>query len=270
MISFFLLLALLFCVGAAVGSFINVVIYRTVHSQDWVKGRSRCEQCGNTLKWYDMIPLLSFAVLRGRCRNCQSSIGVDHPVVEFLTGLLFVWWYLGGTLFFQLSQNPFQLLQPLFWLVVGVLLLVVFFADWRFYIIPDAAVAALFVVTIGYRIALTWQGIMQPMDLLLAAIGAVLVLALFAGLWWLTKGNGMGLGDVKFVVPMAFLVGWPNIWIALLSAFVLGAVVGIGLLLARRKKFGQVVPFGPFLVVGTMIALVWGDLLWQWYLNLLY
>jgi leader peptidase (prepilin peptidase)/N-methyltransferase len=269
LISFFLISVVLFILGTALGSFINVVIYRTVKGESWVLGRSKCEQCHRQLRWYDNVPLLSFVFLRGKCRFCRTPIAIDHPVVEFLTGLLFVWWYWGGMLFFQLTQRPFLVLQPLFWLVVGILLLIIFFADIRYYLIPDIAVGLLLVMTICYRLGLTIMGIMQVDDLLKAGMGVGLAVALFGGLWLITRGRGMGLGDVKFAAPMALLLGWPNIVVGVFLAFVLGAVVGVGLLMMGKKRFGQVIPFGPFLVMSTIITLVWGDALLQWYVQLL-
>jgi leader peptidase (prepilin peptidase) / N-methyltransferase len=130
-------------------------------------------------------------------------------------------------------------------------------------------VGLLLVATLAYRVALTVAGVMQVQDLSWALIGAVLSVAFFGALWWFTKGRGMGLGDVKLAAPMAFLLGWPNIIVGILVAFVSGAVVGIGLLLAGKKKFGQVIPFGPFLVWGTVITLIWGDALYYWYISLL-
>lgn len=260
----------LFVIGAAIGSFLNVVVYRTMTEESWVTGRSKCEDCGYQLSWFDNVPIVSFLWLHGRCRKCRRPIGLIHPVVEFLCGALFVWWYWGGTLlFFRLTQQPFQLVQPAFWLGVGVLLLMVVVADLVYLVIPDIAVGLLLLTTLVYRVALTWAGVMQMHDLLWAVVGAVVTVTFFAALWWLTKGKGMGLGDVKLAAPLALLLGWPNIIVGMFLAFISGALVGVGLLLLGKKKFGQVVPFGPFLVLGTGLALIWGDALFHWYTSLL-
>lgn len=268
--SFLAISLFLFTIGAAIGSFLNVVIYRSITEESWVTGRSKCEDCGYQLSWFDNVPILSFLWLRGRCRKCRKPIGLIHPVVEFLCGALFVWWYWGGTLlFFRLTQQPFQLVQPAFWLGVGVLLLMVVVADLSYLIIPDMAVGLLLLTTVIYRVALTMAGVMQVQDLMWAGVGAVGAVAFFGALWWFTKGRGMGLGDVKLAAPLALLLGWPNILVGLFLAFVSGAVVGIVLLLLGKKKFGQVVPFGPFLVLGTVLTLVWGDTLYHWYTSFL-
>ena len=268
-LSFLLVSFVLFALGAAIGSFVNVVIYRTVMEESWVKGRSKCEKCAAHIHWYDNIPLLSFFILKGKCRKCQFPIGITHPVVELLTGILFVWWYWAGSLFFQLSQHPLQTLQPLFWLLVGVLLLVIFFADLLYYIIPDGMVMLLLLATVTYRVALVTFGAMQLPDLLWSIGGAVLTTALFAALWWFTKGKGMGFGDVKFVFPMGLLLGWPNILVGVFLAFLLGAVVGLSMIALGKRHFGQVIPFGPFLVAATFVTLVLGDSLVQWYIGVL-
>ncbi len=270
MVTAFILVSLiLFALGTVVGSFLNVVIYRSVIEEDWVKGRSRCDHCRKTIAWYDNIPLLSFLLLKGRCRHCHEPISISHPVVEFLTGLLFVWWYWGGSLFFQLTYAPFQTLQPLFWLAIGILLLILFFADALYMILPDVVIGMLIVLTICYRVALVLSGIMQPHDLLRAVMGMVLSVALFGGLWLVTKGKGMGLGDVKLVGPLALLVGWPGVVVSLFLAFLLGALAGVGLIVAGKRKFGQVIPFGPFLIIGCCLALIWGETLLSWYMQFL-
>jgi leader peptidase (prepilin peptidase)/N-methyltransferase len=127
--SFLLISCFLFALGAVIGSFLNVVISRSMSGESWVKGRSHCDECGKQIVWWDNMPLLSFILLRGKCRWCKKSISLSHPVIEFLTGSLFVWWYWGGFFFFRLTQQPFHYVQPLFWLVVALILLVIFFAD---------------------------------------------------------------------------------------------------------------------------------------------
>jgi leader peptidase (prepilin peptidase)/N-methyltransferase len=268
-VSFMVISLILFALGAVVGSFLNVVIYRSVIDEDWIHGRSRCDHCKKTIAWYDNIPLFSYFILGGRCRHCRELISISHPVIEFLTGILFVWWYWGGSLFFRLTHDPFQTLQPLFWLAIGILLLILFFADALYMILPDMVTGTLIVLTICYRVALVLAGIMQPADLLKAVMGAVLAVGLIGGLWLITKGKGMGLGDVKLVAPLALLVGWPQIIVSLFLAFVVGAVYGISLIGLGKKKFGQTVPFGPFLIIGSCLSLIWGDTLLSWYIGLL-
>lgn len=260
-------IAILFALGAVVGSFLNVVIYRTVHGKSWVWGRSQCEHCGKVVRWYDNIPLLSYMLLGGKCRYCRKPIGFVHPAVEFLIASLFVWWYLAGFWFFQLTQRPLQAVQPVFWLVVGIILIVIVVIDSLYYIIPDLVVALLFIATLLYRLVLVWFGAMQVADFGWAVLGAVCLATFFGLLWFVTKGKGLGLGDVKVAAPLALLVGWPNVFVMTLLAFCIGAICGILLLLSKRRKPWQVIPFGPFLVLATCITLIWGDQLLHWYMQ---
>jgi prepilin signal peptidase PulO-like enzyme (type II secretory pathway) len=259
----------LFMMGAAVGSFLNVVVHRSINGEDWVWTRSRCDNCKKQIKWFDNIPLFSYLVLRGKCRFCKQQIALSHPVMELLTALLFVWWYWGGFLFFQLSHSPFTVLQPLFWLSVGLILLAILLADSIYMIIPDFLVGLLLSAVVLYRVVLVGAGIMQTQDLLRSFLGVLIGVAIIGGLWLLTKGKGMGFGDVKLIVPLALLLGWPQVLVGIFLSFVLGAVFGLGLIISKRKKFGQVIPFGPFMIGATFISLIWGDYLFNWYMSLL-
>lgn len=213
--------------------------------------------------------MISFFVLRGRCAHCGRKISWQYPVVEFLTGALFVWWYLVGRSFFLLWGQPWNLLQPVFWLVVGMLLLVVFVADLRFGLIPDSVNLALFVLALLYRLGLALTNQMQGADLVEAIISGLVLSGFFYLLWRLTRGKGFGFGDVKLAPSLGLLLGWPRTLVGVFLAFIIGAVVAVVLILAKKKKFGQTLPFGPFLVVGTAASLLWGQSLWMWYLGLL-
>lgn len=259
----------IFFLGASIGSFINVYVLRTLAGEDYVRGRSRCDVCRRDLAWYEMVPLLSYLILRGKCRTCKAEIDVMHPVVELLTGALFVWWWLIGSAFFQLTQRPLDIIQPLFWLSVGLILLLIVVIDLRAMIIPDWSILALGLGALAYRMLLNVAGIYRPEDFAMALFGALLAMSFFLLLWWGTRKRGLGFGDVKLVFPLGLIVGWPQILVALFLSFILGATVGIGLILSGRAKFGRPLPFGPFLVAGTALALLWGNSLLRWYVNLL-
>lgn len=266
--SFLFVTGILFLLGAVIGSFLNVVIYRTVTEESWVTGRSHCENCLKQIRWYDNVPLLSYFLLGGKCRFCRAPIAISHPVIEFLCGSLFVWWYWGGTFFFKLTEQPFHYVQPFFWLLVGVLLLIIFFADILYWIIPDEAVGLLAGLTFLYRLSLTLSHVMQPTDFARTIVGAFLCCVAFWALWFFTKGKGMGLGDVKFAIPFALLLGWPNMILGIFLSFVIGSIVAILLLLVKKKKMKQTIPFGPFMVISLFITLVWGNQILGWYLSL--
>ena len=256
----------LFALGTAVGSFVNVVIYRTIEGGQWIKGRSHCDHCQRNLPWYDLIPLISYFYLGGKSRCCHQPLSISHPVIELITGSLFVWWYWFGFLFFHLSEG-FRFIQPLFWLIVGVLLLIILLIDWWYMLIPDWAVYALTGLSFIYRVSLTWNQIMQFPDFVntLAATGVVGLL--FWGLWFFTRGRGMGYGDVKLVIPLGLLLGFPKLMVGVFLSFVIGASYGVVLMLMKRAKLKQAVPFGPFLILGSLIALIWGEKILSWYLG---
>lgn len=261
--------SLLFFFGACIGSFLNVVIYRSSIGESWVHGRSHCESCKKQIAWYDNIPLLSFALLRGKCRNCGKKLSYSHPIVEGLTGIIFVWWWVVGSLFFQLTQMPFTVLQPLVWLVVALLLLVIAVVDLKELVIPTTPLIFLSVLVIIYRVALVASGIMRLQDFVYSVLAMATVTLVFWSLWYFTRGRGLGFGDVQLVVPLALLVGWPDVFVWLFVSFLSGAVIGLLLIAFGQAKFGKPVPFGPFLILGTVAALIWGNQLVSWYVTLI-
>ena len=257
---------IIFALGVCIGSFLHVLVYRTVEEkEDWKTGRSRCDHCSYIIRWYDNIPLLSYLMLGGKCRKCHKPIAISHMAMEVMVGALFVWWYWAGSFFFLLVDQPFTLRQPLFWLLIGTLSLVIFVADMKYFIIPDWAVIIMAVATLLYRIVLVGSGIMQQIDFLAMLVAAIGVGAFFWFLRWITKEKGMGLGDVKLAPVLAMLVGWPQVLVALMIAICSGALVGSLLLILGKHKLKQPIPFGPFLLFGSALALIWGDLIWAWY-----
>ncbi len=268
-VSYLLVGFALFYFGAIIGSFVNVFIYRTVQGEDWVNGRSRCEVCHRKIHWYDNFPILSYLVLNGKCRYCHTGISPIHPIVEGLMGSLFVWWYFIGTLFFRLTEQPYSAIQPAFWLLVGILLLVICVADLLYLIIPDTAVISLMVLTLTYRISLAVGGQMQWRDFGMMLVGMVGLVGFFLFLYFVTKKKGFGLGDVKLAVPLALLLGWPKIVVGIFAAFIFGALVGGVLLWKKLRTLNNVLPFAPFLVIGALFSLLFGEQIWQMYFSLL-
>jgi len=261
--------ATLFFFGAAIGSFLNLVIYRTQTGEQWVKGRSKCESCKHQLSWFENVPIFSFILLRGKCRHCSAPLSISHVVVESLMGTLFLWWYAVGFIFFQLSQQPFTVLQPIFWLIVGVLLLTIIIYDYKYMLIPDGATIALLAMALLYRISLVLAGIMRPEDFFWTIAGMVLSVAFFYSLWYFTKGKGFGFGDVKLMAPLALLMGWPSVWVGIFLSTIVGSVIGLAMIFLGKAAFGKPIPFGPFLILGTVLSLIWGDALVAWYVTLI-
>lgn len=255
--------------GLTIGSFLNVLIYRSVHDESFVTGRSKCPHCKKQINWYDNVPLLSFVFLHGKCRQCKKPISWTYPAIEFITAGLFVWWYAIGFTFFRLTQQPLIILQRGFWLCVGISFIVIFFADLLYGIIPDGMVIFLTGLGLLYRAVLYWFGVMQPIDFWLTLGVSVWAVLMFAFLHWVTKGRGMGMGDVKFVFPLGLILGWPGMVLGVFLSFIIGAIVSLSLIAFGKKKFKQTVPFGPFLVAGSLVTLIFGERIIAWYVSLL-
>ena len=235
-----------FFLGLAVGSFINVVIDRVPRGEG-VNGRSQCDHCGRTLAWYELIPLLSFVLQQRRSRCCGKVLSWQYPLIELIVGGVFVM----VAMVLPLRELPFFL--PL---AAGMIAL--FLIDLRHLLLPHRIVfplMALMVVRFAFLPS-------SPVPFFLAGIGAA---AFFLLIILLTRGRGMGGGDVTLAGLIGLSLGWPGTLVALYVAFIVGGLCAAVLLLLKRKRVGQVVPFGPFLIVGWGVALVWGDLLWTLY-----
>jgi len=245
----------LFVFGICIGSFLNCVVWRLNHDCSPLRGRSFCPKCKHKLGWKDNIPLLSFVLLRGKCRYCRSPISWQYPIVELATGILTV-------VSFQLSVvRGEDSLSTVYWLLITYALITLFVSDLRYQTIPDEIVFPAIILAILYSILYSPFSILNS---LLAGAGAA---GFFLFLVMVTRGRGMGMGDVKLVALMGLVLGWPKIIVALFLAFLTGAFIGVILILLGKKRFGQHIPFGPFLTSATLISLFWGGLIWQWYLE---
>lgn len=249
-------LLLVFLLGSAIGSFVNVLIDRSVKQQDWVKGRSRCDHCHKVLSWYEMVPILSFVVYRGKARCCGYPLPYRYPIVESLTGVLFGWWFLMGFFFFQLVSSPWHVIQPSFWLLSGVILLILLLADWLYGVVLMQVVWFGTALTLIYRVSLTVYGFYQASDLVNALILSFLAYGIFWLLYKLTKGRGMAEGDMYVAMYLGLLLGWPKGAMAIMLSFILGAVVGVGLIATGYKTRKDTLPFVPFMVVASILVLL--------------
>ena len=262
----FYLVAFIF--GTCIGSFLNCLIYRLNSRQSFLRGRSFCPHCKHELGFFDLIPILSFIILKGKCRYCGKKISWQYPLVEICTGGLFLL-----ILNFQFGGSQFSIFNLLtsirffYLLIVSSLFVVVFVYDLKHYIIPDKVIYPLIGITFFYQLIYNFQAVGPGFwSFLLSAFGAA---GFFFFLWFFSRGKWMGFGDVKLAFFMGFFLGWPNILVALFSAFFIGAIIGIGLIILGKKTLKSQIPFGPFLVVGTFIALFWGQNLINWYINLI-
>lgn len=261
---------LLIIYGLVAGSFLTAYTYRLPLGKSVKKGRSICPNCKEIIVWYDNIPLLSFLLLKGKCRKCGRKISIRYPVIELISAAGFVGTYYllaaCGTTFpassnlicsWQTILGPFSL--P-FMLLIFLIVLTIFIIDLEKRIIPDEL--SLFGLVLVFLILL----LIDPSRLyvhLLAGFGVGVFLLL---IYILTSGKGMGLGDVKLALFLGSLLGWPWTAVWLFGAFLTGAIVGSILILIKKISFGKQIAFGPFLILSLVITLIWGEVLLKMYL----
>ena len=242
--------------GLVVGSFLNVLIYRLPRNLNFVKGRSFCPKCKTKIHWSDNIPLLSFLMLRGKCRACKSPISPRYPLVEIVTGVLTVLIFnFQFTIFNQLLN--FQIIFSFIcYLLLTWGLIVIFLIDLENQIIPDEILLpliGLFLIKTAFPPLNSKFLILNSMT---SAVGAFLFLFI---IYLVTKGRGMGFGDVKLAFLMGLSLGFPKIIVAFYIAFLTGAFAGIILILGSKAKLKQKIAFGPFLSFATLTTILWGE-----------
>ena len=233
-----LLSLIIFAFGAIIGSFLNVVILRYNTGRS-VQGRSGCFSCGKKLRWSELVPIFSFLAQKGKCRTCQSHISWQYPLVEVITGLLFL------AVFWREGFAP----QIIFFLTIISLFVVLMVYDIRHKIIPNGFVYAISLLALA-RLFWLAPGYLPSIWELLA--GPILFLPFFL-LWWLSRGRWMGLGDGKLALAMGWLLGLSGGIAAVLLAFWAGLIASIALLVASRKlTMKSEIPFAPFLILSTI------------------
>lgn len=248
----FLIGFLVFLFGLCMGSFLNVVIYR-YNSGRGLDGRSHCMSCGKTLEWYELIPVFSFIFQQGKCASCKSRISWQYPIVEFLTGALFL-----GTV-----ERYGLTLFSVYACVVWMLLMVIFVYDLKHKIIPDGIVYAFMILSFASSLWLFIEGVSWVPTLL---SGPVVALP-FILIWAISMGRWMGFGDAKLALGIGWFLGVSGGYTAVILAFWIGALVGLILIFSNAGKVGMKseLPFAPFLIIGIAIVffanLHFGDLL---------
>ncbi len=255
-----------FAFGLIVGSFLNCVIYRLEKEESFLKGRSYCPYCKHGLSWKDLVPLLSFLILKGKCRYCQKQISWQYPLVEISTALLFL--SIFNFQFFLLRQGfgGQAIFNFIYYLIISSFLIIIFVYDLKHYIIPDGVVYSAIIVALIFNLQFSISNEFSIFKLtILSAFGAA---AFFLLIVLISRGRWMGVGDIKLAALMGLFLGWPNILVALFLAFFIGAVIGTGLIMSGKKTLKSEVPFGPFLITGTFLALFFGQDFLNWYLNL--
>lgn len=249
---FFIYAWIFFLLGLSIGSFLNVVIYRLPRGESVLGGRSRCPACGWALTWCDLVPVLSYFLLRGKCRYCRAPISSHYPAVELLTGAVF------AALFHRYGLSP-ALGKYLF---LCSALIAASFIDLEHYLIPDRLVFA------GLLGGIILSPLARDVEIKSAVLGAALAGGFFLLVVVISKG-GMGGGDVKLAGMTGFFLGWPLVAPALFMTLFLGGAAGISFLVLGVKKRKDLVPYGPFISAGTLLALFFGREIINWYVQFL-
>ena len=241
---------IIFIFGITIGSFLNVCIYRIPLGESIVTAPSHCMTCGRKLKWYDMVPVFSWLVLGGKCRNCKSKISVQYPIIEGVNGILYV---------MICAVNGLEWSSVIYCFMASALL-VLSIIDRRTYEIPIGINVFLFVLGIAMTI-------LDRGNLVEHLIGMICVSGLLGILYLLTGGRAIGGGDIKLMFACGLILGWKLI----LLAFFLGCIIGSVVHIIRMsvKKAGRMLAMGPYLSAGILLAALWGNAWINWYLSLL-
>ncbi len=237
--------ALIFIFGLMVGSFLNVVILRYNSGESFINSRSQCFSCQKELSWYELIPIFSFIFQKGKCRDCGGKISWQYPVVEIITGLLFL----------LIFNFQFSIFNIIFYWILASLLIVISVYDLRHLIIPNKIVwlfnilALVFLLVTSYWLPVT--------NFLNYFFSGLLFFTFFALLWLVSNGKWMGFGDAKLALGIGWFLGPIKVFSAFLFSFWLGAIFSIFLMIFRGNKYSikSKIPFGPFLAIGALIAL---------------
>lgn len=246
-----------FVFGLIIGSFLNVVILR-YNTQKSFGGRSACMSCRSPLSWYELIPVVSFLLLRGKCHNCKTKISIQYPLVEFTTGLIFAFLFLKFKDIFFIDTFLFSVTYA-YYATAFSLLVVIASYDLRHKIIPDMLAiffGSLAFIGLFFFNSNSFLSVFYPhVPNFGEFISGPFIAMPFATVWFLSRGAWMGFGDAKLALGLGWLLGFSKALSALVFSFWSGAIIGL-LLLFLSKKHGMKseIPFAPFLVLGTLLA----------------
>lgn len=262
----------IFILGLVIGSFINCFVWR-LHKKEGLWNRSYCPKCSKKLTWYDNIPVVSYLILKAKCRYCKKGISCQYPVVELVTGILFLIAFMvnweAGTGNGEFLVDIFTIHNLQFWIhvlrdwFIIFIMIVIFIYDLRWYLILDKITlpACLIVLLINLYLGIGLWNL-----LISGIIGSSFFLFQFV----ISKGKWIGGGDIRLGLLMGLALGWPKIILAMFLAYIIGSVAGISLIIAGKKQLGSKIPFGIFLSTATIITLFWGKEIINWYLSFLY
>lgn len=260
-VTIFLTLSL-FILGLIFGSFVNAWVWRTGKDISIAKGRSMCPHCKHELASQDLIPLFSYIGLKGKCRYCHKAISKQYPLVEFAMGVLFALLYL--------VLNPssvYGLVQFAILLFASVLLVAASVYDAKYmelpekFMLPAVALGLLSLGLKGYQNS--WSSLAGQL------VGLAVIVLLYTALWFFSKGKWLGAGDIRIAAIMGLFLAPAQLIVGLFAAYLIGAIYGVYVLRNAKSKKGIRVPFGPFLIIGFYIGLLWGAQIANWYLSFL-
>ena len=248
-----------FILGAILASFGGVIIARVPNGESIVKPQSHCSNCNNNLKWYDNIPILSFIILRGKCRYCKTKIGYFYFIIEILGGLSFLLVFLQ----FKISYNT------TIGFFISFILLIMAGLDYKTHYVYDLSLISLFLVSAAsYIISQIINLEFNPDGLIGLAVGFLgfLLIRIIAKL--ITKEEALGLGDVYLMGAAGLLLGWQNLLLSVLFGSVIGAIIEVTLIIIKKKNRESEIAFIPYLALGIFLAYLYGNTIIDWYLRM--
>jgi leader peptidase (prepilin peptidase)/N-methyltransferase len=248
------ILFIIFLLGLIVGSFLNAVIFRLHSGESFVMSRSHCPHCDHELSAMDLIPVISYLLLSGKCRYCQKKISWQYPTVELLTAVIFV---------LIASNFVLPLTSIQFWVQVimaGFLIVIAVF-DLKHYLILDKVIFPALIIITAYNF---YDGFLVN-----GLLGALLISGFFAAQYFISSGRWIGFGDVKFGLVLGSIFGWKVGIVMLVLAYFIGAIVGVILLIRKTKELKSELPFGVFLSIAAILMMIYGQRISEWYFGLI-
>lgn len=246
-----LIYSYIFVFGAVIGSFLNVLIYRLPNDESLIYPSSRCPHCQHKLAWYELIPIASYFIQGGKCKYCRSKISIQYPIIEAITGGLFVLTFV---------RFDFTALALIYGFVFAIFLAIIII-DWRYMIIPDELNIIIGIMGLmGLALGIT--------NNLFTGLAASFLAGLSLWLLAVISRGGMGGGDIKFAFAIGLFMNWGQVLLMFFLASILGSIYGLYVIIRHGYQARRPIPFGPFLMIGASLALIYGQDIINYYLSL--
>lgn len=259
-----------------------------------IGGRSHCMSCSNQLRWFELLPLVSFLFLRGRCRNCKQKLSRQYPIVEFLTGSIFAgiplfinyFFHFSNTVFFSFTAPWWQYAISIIWVLIFCIFLLMVIVDLKHFIIPNGLNLSLGILGLCYvavlytaqdTLPLFYDSFVRHYAMMFSfvqniaishAVGFFVGGIFFVLLVLITFGRGIGIGDVKLAFALGILLGWPDILLATMLSFIIGGIISGGFVLFGKKHLKERVPFAPFFIAGVCLVVFFGHTIMGGYFSI--